>query len=136
MKLLKLTLLLVLTTHCQVAKKTMIDRNLHKAIEAHFEGAVNTTPNSTGSFVVVTQAKEPSMEVPVNALKFAIYDAQKQKIVYVEQKYNAQVSWYNNETLFVKSRPGVKSNDAETDRAMREYYINVKTLEKVTLPPR
>jgi len=135
MKILNLIVILVLLTHCQIIKQTTDESKLDKVIEEHFDGNVTLVPNSSETFVIISQTNKPSMQVPVNALKFGVYDVQKETLVYSEQKYNATVVWYNDEYILIKSRPGMKSTDVDTDRAMKQYYINVKTLKKFTHLP-
>ena len=120
---------------CQSLKKSNTNNYLKMAIEGYFDGEVDTVNNTTATFILITQKHKSSMQLPVNALKYGIYDTQKKKMVHIEEKYNAEVSWYNDEYILVKSRPGVKSTNKETDNSMKHYYINVNTLEKLTRIP-
>ncbi|MCU4157808.1 hypothetical protein J1N10_17665 [Carboxylicivirga sp. A043] len=135
MKILNLIVILLLVIGCQTVKKATDISPLDKAIAQHFDANVDTVTNTSGTFILILQTQEPTMQVPVNALKFGIYDIKKEAIVYTEQKYNARASWYNDEYISIKSRPGVKSTDDAINSAMEHCYINVKTLVKLTKLP-
>ncbi|WP_430815690.1 hypothetical protein [Carboxylicivirga sp. RSCT41] len=135
MKTLNLIIMLTLVVSCQSVKKTADASAFDKAIAEHFDGKVKKLSNTSGTFIIVTQTNETSMKLPGNALKFGIYDVKKEKLVYIEEKYNAHASWFNEEYILIKSQPGVKSTDPEVDNSMRQYYINAKTLERFTQLP-
>ncbi|MCU4176686.1 hypothetical protein [Carboxylicivirga sp. N1Y90] len=135
MKALNLLFILVILVSCQTVKKTTDENKLDEVIKAHFNGDVTTVVNTSETFFIIKQTNKTSEELPVNALNYSIYDVQKGTIVYTERKYNASVKWYNDLYVVIESRPGVKSLDEDIDNAMKHYYINVKTLEKLTQKP-
>jgi hypothetical protein len=110
-------------------KQSVKEKSIVQIATDLFGRNVNISFNQDKTFACFTVLKKPDMNNPVNALEFGVYSIKEQSLVYREQKYNASVEWFNKTNLVVKSRPGVKSLDTEQDKAMREYYINVNTLE-------
>lgn len=114
---------------CKIIHKNT-GNNLSHLIKENFGESAQVIYNESGTHLLCLKVQVPSPEYPSNQLYFGIIDVAYGKIIYKEQKYNANVSWVDDVTIQVKSRPGVRSTDEQTNLRMALYYINVNTLEK------
>lgn len=105
-------------------------------IKAIFGDNVKIAFNSSRSHALCQIKEERTLSKPGNALDFGVMDLSGNRMVYREQKYNANVNWVNDSVIHVRSLPGVRSKDTQTNMEMMNYYINVKSLVKTSEYPK
>lgn len=104
--------------------------SIESFVKSNFSEQAFIFLNSNQTYALCYRIQKATAMKPGNSLEYIIVDIRKREIVFREQKYNANVSWVDDVTIQVKSRPGVRSTDEQTNQRMALYYINVNTLEK------
>ncbi len=121
----------VLLVSCAGVKKNGT-KSINAFIFANFSEQAVIAPNSTEDFVLGYTIQKGTLMQPGNRLEYIIVDVAEGKIVFRETKFNASVKWYNDLYIKVDSSPEVRSKSDDVNRQMKVYYINVKTLNKLT----
>jgi len=113
-----------------VGVKKSGSNSIEPFVKTNFSDQAIIIQNSNQTYALCYTIQKATAKQPSNRLEYIIVDVTEREIVFREQKYNANVLWVDDVTIQVKSRPGVRSSDEQTNKKMALYYINVNTLEK------
>ncbi|GEM_PF-6415136 len=102
MKTFNLFILLLFLTACHSNKKVIQDNTLKRIAIENFGNNMEIIYNEARTHALVFSKNEPSARVPANALEFGIYDMDKKRLTYREQKYNATVAWFDDSHLIIR----------------------------------
>jgi len=124
-------LFLLLIASCSGVKKNET-KFIDTFVLANFSEHAIIVSNSSETFALCYTIQKGTLMQPGNRLEYIIVDVAEGKIVFRETKFNASVKWYNDLYIKVDSSPEVQSKSDDVNRQMKVYYINVKTLNKLT----
>jgi len=121
--------LMVAIVSCKI-NRSISDSDLKKLGVEWFGKEVKIERNTANSHALMMDMRKSSMDQPGNGLTYGIVDLNTGKLLYRESLINGSVSWKDDVTVQVKSKPGVSSIVNEQNEQMANYTINVSTLKK------
>ncbi len=113
-----------------ISNKVYSDYELSRLGREWFGAEVRIIRNRSNTFALMLDNGTINVKSPSNALNYGIIDVKVGKMLFRESLYNGDVSWKNDTTVLVHSKPGVRSKLDEQNRKMSYYTIDVSTLRK------
>ncbi|MFC2129866.1 hypothetical protein ACFLSQ_00370 [Bacteroidota bacterium] len=99
--------------------KQVVKEGYELAAWKKYSGGIMYIPNSLNTYMLCISQEKPNAENPFPALKFFIFDMEKQEIVYEESLENGFVNWRNDYQIRIDLIPGQVKSDEES----LNYYI-------------
>ncbi|MBR8537199.1 hypothetical protein KDU71_16635 [Carboxylicivirga sediminis] len=115
---------------CGSGKSLVHNESIQDIAVAKLGESVVVELNDLKSLALCYVIDKPSMEMPGNNLRFSVYDVLERKWLYSEQKYNATVEWQSSTILVIHSKPGMISNDPNTNEKMIDYKVDIQDYKK------
>ncbi len=98
--------------------------------EKYGEGS-EVLPDSTGKFFLVRQWHKLSTLPSQQQVRFFIYDAPQQKIIFEDDIPGGTVFWKNGHQIKVDIIPGMLTSDPEQNRQLTGYIYDVGLRQKI-----